>query len=152
MLLSDKYCTFSVRIVCSSRSVIIVDAVRRRSLIFYKLATLRATAHSRPSSLHRLYNISMLQTRKSSVRLIRSFLHPTQDSRTNSSCFLHAAVAETDADSDNNHRFWARRSIKCASRADGYVETTAAVSRWQIVKQPHEVCPHHCSHNSITSA
>ena len=31
---------------------------RRRGLIFYKLATLLDTAHSRPSSLHRLY-ISM---------------------------------------------------------------------------------------------
>ena len=29
---------------------------RRRDLIFYKLATLRATAHSRPNSLHR-YNL-----------------------------------------------------------------------------------------------
>ena len=43
--------TFSVCIVCWSRNVIIVDGVNPRDLIFYKLATLRATAHSRPSSL-----------------------------------------------------------------------------------------------------
>jgi len=40
-------------VFCAYRLLVKEHRRRRRDLIFYKLAKLRATAHSRPSSLHR---------------------------------------------------------------------------------------------------